>query len=80
MSQRTRSVSWCEGRILEVLAKSKPNNLPCPLALSAMAMKFEIRDLQEQHNYDIALFNLLKKGVIIQIQDEKGFDVLKLAA
>lgn len=61
MSQRTRSVQWCEGRIIEVLSKSKPNNLPCPLALSAMAMKFEIKDLQEQHNYDMAFFNLLKK-------------------
>jgi len=80
MSQRTRTISWIEGRIIEVLSKSKPNNLPCPLALSAMAMRFEIRNLQEQHNYDIALVNLLRKKVIVQTQDEKGFVILKLAA
>jgi hypothetical protein len=80
MSQRTRTVSWIEGRILDVLGKVKQGKYPIPLALSAMSMKYEIRNLEEQHNYDMALFNLLKKGVIIQIQDEKGFEVLKLAA
>lgn len=80
MSQRTRTISWIEGRIIEVLSKSKPNNLPCPLALSAMALKFELRSIDEQHNYDYALYNLLKKGIVVKTQDEKGFEVLKLAA
>lgn len=80
MSQRTRTISWIEGRIIEVLSKSKPNNLPCPLALSAMALKFEMRSVEEQHNYDQALYNLLRKKVIVQTQDEKGFEVLKLVA
>jgi len=80
MSQRTRTISWIEGRILEVLGKAKQGKYPIPLALSAMSMKYEIRSLEEQHNYDQALYGLLKKGVIVQTKDEKGFTVLKLAA
>lgn len=79
MSQRIRSVSWIEGRILEVLSKAKPNNLSSPLALSAMVMKFEIRNLEEQHNYDLALYNLLQKKLIVQARDERGFQVIKAA-
>lgn len=80
MSQRTRTISWIEGRILSVLSKSNPQNLPTSLALSAMALKFELRSIDEQHNYDQALYNLLRKKVIVQTQDEKGFQVLKLVA
>jgi len=80
MSQRTRTVSWIEGRILEVLGKVKQGKYPTPLALSAMSMKFEIRSHDEQVNYDLALLNLLKKGLIKEDRDEKGFEVLRLAA
>lgn len=80
MSQRTRTISWIEGRILSVLSKSNPKNLPTSLALSAMALKFELRSIDEQHNYDQALYNLLRKKVIVQTHDEKGFQVLKLVA
>jgi len=45
-----------------------------------MALKFEMRSIEEQHNYDQALYNLLRKKVIVQTHDEKGFVVLKLAA
>jgi len=80
MSQRTRTVQWCEGRILEVLSKAKSTNLPTSLALCSMAMKFEIRNLTEQQNFDIALYSLIRKGVVVQDHDEKGFEVLRLAA
>ena len=58
---RTRTVSWIEGRILEVLGKVKRNNYPTSLALSAMAMNFEVRNLLEQENFDAALFYLCKR-------------------
>jgi hypothetical protein len=77
---RTRTVSWIEGRILEVLGKVKGNNYPIPLALSAMAMGYEIRSLEEQGNYDLALLNVLRGGLVIECRDEKGFQVYKLAA
>jgi len=76
---RTRTVDWIEGRILEVLGKVKSNNFPISLALSAMAMKYEIRSIQEQHNFDTALMNLLRSGFVVQDKDEKGFQVYKLA-
>ena len=80
MSQRTRTVQFIEGRILDVLGRTKKGKEPTSLALCAMAMKYEIRSIEEQHNYDLALYNLLKSGEVIQTPDEKGFVILKLAA
>ncbi|MBN2286889.1 MAG: hypothetical protein JXI43_10610 [Tissierellales bacterium] len=80
MSKRARSVQWCEGRILDVLGKSIPGKYPTFLALSAMAMNYEVRSNEEQHNFDFALYNLIKQGLVIKTQDEKGFNVVKLAA
>jgi hypothetical protein len=79
MSQRTRTVQWCEGRILEILGRVKHDKYPTPLALSAMSMN-EIRNHDEQANYDLALLNLLKSGLIKEDYDEKGFKILKLVA
>jgi len=76
---RTRTVRWIEGRILEVLGKVKKNNFPIPLALSAMAMNYEIRSIEEQGNYDLALLNVIRRGLVIEDRDEKGFQVYKLA-
>ena len=61
MSKRARSVDYIEGRILDVLGKSSPDKYPTYLALSSMALKYEVRNIDEQHNYDYALYNLLKK-------------------
>ncbi|MBN2286043.1 MAG: hypothetical protein JXI43_06320 [Tissierellales bacterium] len=80
MSKRARSVSWCEGRILEVLGRSNPGKYPTYLALSAMAMNFEVRNLEEQHNFDYALHNLFRAGLVVQEKDEEGFGVVKLVA
>jgi len=80
MSQRTRSVQWCENRILSVLSKTPEGKEPILLALSAMSMKYEIRNLEEQHNFDLGFFNLLRRKLIVQVKDEQGFEVLKLAA
>lgn len=80
MSKRARSVQWCEGRILDVLGKSIPGKFPTYLALSAMALNFEVRSIEEQHNFDYALLNLLREGLVVQEKDEEGFGVVKLAA
>lgn len=80
MSQRTRSIPWIEGRILEVLGKIKQGKDPSLLALSAMALKFETRSHDEQNNFDHALFNLVRAGEVIQFKDERGFASYKLAA
>lgn len=80
MSQRTRSISWMEGRIVEVLSKVKQDKYPSSVALSAMSLKFEMRNPQEQDNFDYALFNLVRDGSVIPFQDENGFKCFKLAA
>lgn len=80
MSIRTRSIGWIEGRIIEVLGKTKPGKEPTTLALSSMALNFEMRSIEEQHNYDEALMNLLRRGLVIQDRDEKCFKIFKLAA
>ena len=80
MSCRTRSVGWMEGRIVEVLAKVRQEKYPTSLALSAISLKYETRNLDEQHNFDYALFNLIRAGSVIQIKDENGFTSYKLAA
>lgn len=80
MSQRTRSVEWCEGRIMFVLSHVKQGKEPSLLALAAMTMRYEVRSIEEQHNFDFALFNLVRSGEIIQLKDEKGFKCYKLAA
>lgn len=80
MSRRARSVSWCEGRILEVLGKSAPGKYPTYLALSAMTMNFEVRSIEEQHNFDYALYNLIRQGLVVKTQDQKGSNVVKLVA
>lgn len=79
MSKRTRSTSWIEGRIIEVLGKTKPGKNPCSLALSSMALNFEVRNIDEQHNYDFALMNLLRNRLVIEDRDEKCFKIYKLA-
>ena len=80
MSKRTRSVENIEGRILNVLCRVQQNKYPTNLSLSAMAMKYEVRSIEEQHNFDFALYNLIKQGLVVQEQDEDGFKVFRLAA
>ena len=80
MSKRVRSVDWIEGRILGILSKIKQGKELSLLALSAMAMRFEVRNHEEQNNFDYALFNLVHSGSVIQIKDENGFTSYKLAA
>lgn len=74
---RTRTVKWCEGKIVEVLSKKRV--ITTYLALSACVLR-NVRNLQEQHNLDIAVAHLLSKRQIIKEKDSDGFTVYKLAA
>ncbi len=80
MSRRTRSVSWMEGRIVEVLSMVRQGKYPTSIALSGMSLNYEMRNLEEQHNFDLALYNLIHSGLVTQFNDEHGFISYKLAA
>jgi DNA-dependent RNA polymerase auxiliary subunit epsilon len=77
MSRRTRTIQWCEGKIVEVL--SKKHLITTDLALSALVLK-NVRSINEQHNYDIALSYLLSRKTVKQEKDSDGFTVFRLVA
>ena len=77
MSQRTRTIQWCEGKIVEVL--SKRCQIHTYLALSSCVLE-NVRNIKEQHNLDIAVAHLLSKRQIIKGKDQDGFNVYKLVA
>ena len=76
MSQRTRSIQWCEHQIIKALAKQP---ITTYLALSSVVLQ-NVRTIEEQHNLDIALTNLLSHKEIIQTKDPDGFTTYRLAA
>ena len=69
MSHRTRSISWIEGKILSEL--SKRQEIPY-LSLSAMVLR-NIRTIDEEHNIDIAIINLLSRR---QISKSKNYGII----
>ena len=77
MSKKTRTVQWCEGRIIAEL--SKRQEIATYLALSANVLR-NVRTIDEQHNLDIASSNLISRKNIIQTKDQSGFTVYKLVA
>ncbi len=77
MAKRTRTIQWCEGKVVEVLSKKRV--ITTYLALSALVLK-NVRSIDEQHNLDIALAHLLSKKEILQEKDEDGFTVYKITA
>ena len=77
MSMRTRTVSWCEGKIVKVL--SKKCQITTYLALSSCVLE-NVRSIEEQQNLDIAVICLLSKKQIIKEKDHDGFTVYRLVA
>lgn len=75
MSRRIRSINWCEQRIISELAKRRV--VTTYLALSALVLK-NVRSIDEQHNLDIALVNLLSRKEILREKDSNGLTVFKL--
>lgn len=78
MSKRTRSASWFEGRILQVL--SKHTEITTYLALSALSVGEGIGNLEEQFHMDVALCNLISRKLVRKLTDKDGFVVYQLAA
>ena len=71
MSHKTRTISWMEGKIVEILSKQGISYLP----LSSIVF----RNIDEEHNLDIALINLLSKRQIIKNNND-GITIYKLSA
>ena len=74
---KTRTVNWCEGKILRVLMK-KPI-ITTYLALSFLVLR-DVRSTDEQTNLDLAVEHLLSKKVIKRFKDNDGYTVFSLAA
>ncbi len=77
MSQKTRTIKWIEGKIIEILSKRCP--ITTYLALSSCVLQ-NVRSIEEQHNLDIAVAHLLSRRQITQEKDKDGFTVYRLAA
>ncbi len=77
MAERTRTIKWCEGKIIEIL--SKRCQIITYLALSSCVLQ-NVRSIEEQHHLDIAVAHLLSRRQIIQEKDSDGFTVYRLAA
>ncbi len=76
MSQKTRTIQWIEGKIIEIL--SKRCQITTYLALSSCVLH-NVRNIEEQHNLDIAVAHLLSRKQIIQEKDQDGFTTYQAA-
>ena len=76
MSRRCRTVKWMEGRIINELGRK---SITTYLAMSSLVLK-DVRSIEEQHNLDIAIINLISQGVIKRYKDNDGYTVFSLAA
>ena len=75
MSKRTRTIEWIEGKIISVL--SQRQEIPY-LSLSTIIFR-SVRNIEEEHNMDIALINLLSKRQISKFKSD-GIITYKLVA
>ncbi len=74
---RDRSVQWCQNKIISVLTRQR--QISSYLALSAKILR-EVRSIDEQHNLDIAVVNLLSRKIINKVKGEDGFTSFTMAA
>jgi len=77
MSKRTRTVEYIESKIIKELSKKQA--ITTPLALTSSVLR-NIRSLEEDHNLDIAITNLLSKKLITKEKDKDGFIAFRLVA
>lgn len=76
MSNRTRTITWMEDKLLEVLTKR--GIITTYLGLCYCVLH-DVRSIQEQHNLDMAVTNLLSQQKITKCKDEDGFAEYRLA-
>jgi len=74
---KDRTISWIESKITEVLAKN--TTITTYLALSANVLQ-DVRSIQEQHNLDIAITNLISRKIIFRSKSGDGYTTYSLAA
>jgi len=70
-------VKWIETRILKAL--SRRFLVTTTLALSAIVLE-DVRSMDEDHNFEVAVQLLRSKGLIAVDTDEDGFTTFQLAA
>jgi len=75
MMHRTRTIKWCENRIVQVL--SKKCQVVTYLALAAHVLE-NVQSLEEDRNCHRALTNLLSRGIVTQEITQDGFPVFRL--
>ena len=73
---RNRTINWMEGKIIQILSNNPI--ITTYLALSAMVLR-NVRSIDEQHNLDIAVCNLLSRKSIRRIKDKDGHTTYSLA-
>ena len=71
-TMRIRTVNWMEGKILAEMRKQP--EISTYLALSANVLE-NMRFPEEQDNLDIAVVNLISRGLIQKSKDDNGFTV-----
>ncbi len=76
MGQKTRTIKWIEGKIIEIL--SKRCQITTYLSLSSCVLE-NVRSIEEQHHLDIAVAHLLSRRQIIQEKDHDGFTTYQAA-
>ena len=77
MAERTRTIKWIESRILKELSVRPA--ITTSLALSAIVLE-NVRNMEEDHNLDIAVKNLKSRNLIQVQKDKDGFTIYQLAA
>ncbi len=73
---RIRTVQWCESKIIGALSRGP---ITTELAMSAIVLR-NVETLDEQHNLDIAIENLIVQKQIVRDKDKDGFTVYKMVA
>ena len=64
---KDRTISWLEGKIVQVL--SRQQCIKSYLALSALVLR-DVRSIEEQHNLDIAVENLVSRKIIKRFKQD----------
>ena len=65
---KNRTVKWCENKIIKVL--SKQPIVQSYLGLSSLVLE-NVRSIEEQHNLDKAIDNLLSKRIICKFKQDE---------
>jgi hypothetical protein len=74
--KRDRTVEWCQNQILRLLREQ--GEIKTYLALSMAVFPKGIKSVEESHNLNRAIANLVIQGLIQRTKDRGGFVVYRL--